>query len=145
MVSERVDEVENNCFTVSGRINSTWGGNLVDMVRSTQIMHIMEDDKIIENVVGRGNYLLGRLNRIQSNIPDLVSNVRGLGLLCSFDLPDAELRNEFRIEAEKERLLILGCGEKSIRFRPMLNITDEELEEGLQVIEKVLKIILSNK
>ena len=145
MVSDRVDEVEDNCFTVSGRINSTWGGNLVDMVRSTHIMNIMKDENIIENVLLRGNYLLNRLNEIQSNLPDLVSNVRGLGLLCSFDLPNTELRNEFRKITEKEKLLILGCGEKSIRFRPMLNITDDELEEGLQVIEKVLRIMLSFK
>ena len=145
MVSDRVDEVEENCFTVSGRINSTWGGNLVDMVRSTQIMNIMEEEKIIDNVLSRGKYLMNRLNEIQLEFPDLVSNVRGLGLLCSFDLPNAELRKKFREIAENEKLLILGCGEKSIRFRPMLNIKDDELEEGLQVIEKVLKIMSSNK
>jgi L-lysine 6-transaminase len=145
MVSDRIDEIEDNCFTVSGRINSTWGGNLVDMVRSIQIMNIMEEEKIIDNVVARGKYLMNRLNDIQSELPDLVSNVRGLGLLCSFDLPNGELRKKFRNVAEKEKLLILGCGEKSIRFRPMLNIEDDELEEGLQVIEKILKIISSNK
>ncbi|MDH3268095.1 MAG: L-lysine 6-transaminase [Ignavibacteria bacterium] len=145
MVSDRIDEVEENCFKVSGRINSTWGGNLVDMVRSIQIMNIMEEEKIIENVVKRGEYLMSRLNEIQSKLPDLVSNVRGLGLLCSFDLPNTELRKEFRNLAEKEKLLILGCGVKSIRFRPMLNISEDELEEGLQIIEKVLRIIPSNK
>ena len=145
MVSDRIDEIEDNCFTVSGRINSTWGGNLVDMVRSIQIMNIMEEEKIINNVVTRGKYLMNRLNDIQFELPDLVSNVRGLGLLCSFDLPNGELRENFRKIAEKEKLLILGCGAKSIRFRPMLNIKDDELEEGLQVIEKVLKIISSNK
>ncbi|MCW9065293.1 MAG: L-lysine 6-transaminase [Ignavibacteriaceae bacterium] len=145
MVSDRVDEVEENCFTVSGRINSTWGGNLVDMVRSTQIMNIMEEEKIIDNVLARGNFLMNRLNDIKLEFPDLVSNVRGLGLLCSFDMPNTELRKKFREIAEKEKLLILGCGAKSIRFRPMLNIKDDELEEGLQVIEKVLKIMSSNK
>jgi len=145
MVSDRVDEVEDNCFNVSGRINSTWGGNLVDMVRSTQIMNIMEEEKILDNVAGRSSYLLKRLHEIQSKFQGLVSNVRGLGLLCSFDLPDTETRNEFRSIAEKEKLLILGCGKNSIRFRPMLNISDDELEEGLQIIEKVLKILSSNK
>jgi L-lysine 6-transaminase len=144
MVSERIDEVEENCFHTSGRINSTWGGNLVDMVRSTQIMNIMNDEKLIDNAAGRGKYLLKRLYEIQNEFPGLVGNVRGLGLLCSFDLPTHDLRNEIRKIAEREKLLILGCGIKSIRFRPMLNITDEELEEGLQVIEKVLRIMSSN-
>ena len=96
-------------------------------------------------MVGRSSYLLKRLNEIQNKFQGIVSNARGLGLLCSFDLPDAETRNEFRSIAEKEKLLILGCGKNSIRFRPMLNISDAELEEGLQVIEKVLKIQSSNK
>ena len=145
MVSERVDEIDDNCFKVSGRINSTWGGNLVDMVRSTEIMKIMEEEKIVNNVVDRGKYLMNRLTEIQKEFPQLVSNIRGLGLLCSFDLPDSDLRNEFRKIAEKEKLLILGCGKSSIRFRPMLNISDDELEEGLQIIQKVLSIMLSDK
>jgi L-lysine 6-transaminase len=145
MVSGRIDDIEENCFNVSGRINSTWGGNLVDMVRSTQIMDIMEEDNIIENVVDRGKYLMNRLYQIQNEFGNMVSNVRGLGLLCSFDLPTHDLRNEFRKIAEYEKLLILGCGTNSIRFRPMLNIKNDELEEGLQVIEKVLRIMASNK
>ena len=143
MVSERVDEVEDNCFHFSGRINSTWGGNLVDMVRSTHIMRIMEEENLVENAAQRGKYLLKRLQVMQNKFPQLVSNTRGLGLLCSFDLPSHEMRNEFKIIAEREKLLILGCGLRSIRFRPMINITDEELEEGLQVIEKVLTIMSS--
>ena len=145
MVSERVDEIDDNCFKVSGRINSTWGGNLVDMVRSTEIMKIMEEEKIVNNVVDRGKYLMNRLSEIQKEFPQLVNNIRGLGLLCSFDLPDSDLRNEFRKIAEREKLLILGCGKSSIRFRPMLNISDGELEGGLQIIEKVLSIMSSDK
>jgi len=145
MVSERVDEIEENCFNVSGRINSTWGGNLVDMVRSTEIMNIIDEERVIDNVVSRSSYLLRRLNELQNEFSGTVTNVRGLGLLCAFDLPNTELRNEFRKIAENEKLLILGCGNKSIRFRPMLNISDDELEEGLQIIEKVLKMLPSNK
>jgi len=145
MVSNRVDEIEENCFNVSGRINSTWGGNLVDMVRSTQILEVIEEEKLVDNSARRGNYLIKRLYEIQSQFPNLISNTRGLGLLCSFDFSTTELRNKFRETTEKEKLLILGCGTKTIRFRPMLNITDDELEEGLQVIEKVLRIMSSNK
>jgi L-lysine 6-transaminase len=141
MVSDRINDIEDNCFNVSGRINSTWGGNLVDMVRSTQIMNVMVEEKLVENSERRGKYLLNRLYEIQNLFPELISNAHGLGLLCSFDMPSAEIRNEFRKIAEKEKLLILGCGVKTIRFRPMLNITDDELEEGLQVIEKVLRIM----
>jgi L-lysine 6-transaminase len=143
MVSDRIDEVTDNCFKVSSRINSTWGGNFVDMVRSKYIMEVIEKENLVENAKERGNYLLRRLYEMQVQFPQLVNNARGLGLMCSFDMPSAEQRDEFRTICEKERLLILGCGEKSIRFRPPLNITDDELEEGLIVIEKVLKFIMS--
>jgi len=143
MVSDRIDEVKDNCFKVSSRINSTWGGNFVDMVRSKYIMEVIKKDNLVENAKDRGNYLLRRLYEIQVQLPQLVNNARGLGLMCSFDMPSAEQRDEFRTICEKEKLLILGCGEKSIRFRPPLNITDDELEEGLQVIEKVLNFMMS--
>ena len=143
MVSERIDEVEDNCFKVSGRINSTWGGNLVDMVRSTQLLNVINKESLIEISAQRGKYLLNRLNEIQSEFPKLISNAKGIGLLCSMDFPGTELRDKFRKTAEKEKLLILGCGIKTIRFRPMLNITNDELEEGLQVIEKVLRFMSS--
>ena len=143
MVSERIDEVEDNCFKVSGRINSTWGGNLVDMVRSTQLLNVINKERLVENSAQRGKYLLNRLNEIQSEFPKLISNAKGIGLLCSMDFPNTELRDKFRKTAEKEKLLILGCGVQTIRFRPMLNITNDELEEGLQVIEKVLRFMSS--
>ena len=141
MVGKRVDEVKDNCFHVSSRINSTWGGSLIDMVRSRYIMEVIRDEKLVENAANRGIYLSSRLEQIQLQFPKLVSNTRGLGLMCSFDLPDKEKRNLFRKLSYKEKILILGCGEKSIRFRPPLNITNDQLEEGLQVIEKVLKLM----
>jgi len=143
IVSERIDDVEDNCFKVSGRINSTWGGNLVDMVRSTQLLNVINKERLVYNSAQRGKYLLKRLNEIQSEFPKLISNAKGIGLLCSMDFPNTELRDKFRKGAEKEKLLILGCGIKTIRFRPMLNITNDELEEGLQVIEKVLRFMSS--
>ena len=144
LVSERVDEVKDNCFHVSSRINSTWGGNLIDMVRSKYIMEVMRDENLVHNSNVRGKYLLNRLEEIQLQFPELVSNARGLGLMCSFDLPDGDERDNFRKICYKNKLLILGCGWKSIRFRPPLNISDDELEEGLKVIEKILKLIMAN-
>ena len=141
MVGKRVDEVEDNCFHVSSRINSTWGGSLIDMVRSRYIMEVIRDERLVENAANRGIFLTSRLEQIQLQFPKLVSNTRGLGLMCSFDLPDKETRDKFRKHSYDEKLLILGCGEKSIRFRPPLNITNAQLEEGLQVIEKVLKLM----
>ncbi len=144
MVSDRIDEVPENVFHKSSRINSTWGANLVDMVRSTHIMRIIKEDNLVENAYEVGKYLLEELNKLQKEFPNLISNARGLGLMCSFDMPNSEIRNNFREICFKNKLMILGCGEKAIRFRPPLNITKDELNKGLQIIRKVLILLSSN-
>ncbi len=144
MVSDRIDDIPGNCFRKSSRINSTWGANLVDMVRSKHILQIIKEDNLVDNAKVQGKYLLDNLLDLQSEFKEIVSNVRGLGLMCSFDLPDQPAINKFRKLCYQEKLLILGCGEKSIRFRPPLNIAKEELDEGLKIIKKVLSLPSSN-
>jgi L-lysine 6-transaminase len=144
MVSDRIDDVEEHCFRKSSRINSTWGGDLTDMVRSKNILEIIEKDNLVDNAAEKGKYLLDNLKKLQQEFPSLISNSRGLGLMCSFNLPSSTKRDEFRDLCYKEKLIILGCGEKTIRFRPALNITKGALDEGLKIIRKVL-FLLSSK
>ena len=145
IVNNRIDDVEEHCFRKSSRINSTWGANLTDMVRSKHIMRIIQEENLVNNSYEMGKYLVDELFRIQNEYPDLISNVRGLGLMCSFDLPSGEIRNKFASECFKNKLIILGCGKKSIRFRPALNIIQSDLDEGLQIIKNVLNLLSSNK
>jgi len=144
MVSNRIDDIDNNVFKVSSRINSTWGADLTDMVRSKFILDVIKNENLVDNANKVGEHLKFQLNIIQDEYPKLISNVRGLGLMCSFDLPSAELRNQFRENCYKEKLMILGCGEKSIRFRPPLNITENEIDKGLTIVRKVLSFTMSN-
>lgn len=143
MVSDRIDDVENNCFKVSSRINSTWGSDLVDMVRGKHYLEIIEEENLVENSRILGEYLLENLQTLQKEFPGVINNARGLGLMCSFDFNTQEERNEFRQKCYDEKVLILGCGEKSIRFRPALNITKEELDLGLNIIRKILFLMSS--
>ena len=140
-VSDRIDDIDEHCFRKPSRINSTWGGNLVDMVRSKHILRTMEEENLVENSRVVGEHLLSQLKEIQKDFPNTVSNARGLGLMCSFDLPTTETRNRFKDTCLREKLIILGCGEKSIRFRPPLNITKDEIDEGLNIIRKVLFLL----
>ncbi len=144
MVSDRIDDIEDNVFKVSSRINSTWGANFVDMVRSKFILEVIKNENLIENSKKVGEHLKYQLTKIQEEFPNLISNVRGLGLMCSFNLPTAEIRIAFRENCYKDKLMILGCGEKSIRFRPPLNITENEIDKGLTIIRKVLTFMSSN-
>jgi len=139
MAGKRVEEIENNTFVESSRINSTWGGNLVDMVRSTRILEIIKEDNLIENARVKGEKLKKILQNIQKDFPDMISNVRGLGLLCSFDMPDTDTRDEFQKKCFEENMLVLPCGRKTIRFRPILCVGDAELELADEKIRTVLK------
>jgi len=134
----RVDEVEHNCFKVSSRINSTWGGNLVDMVRATRYLEIYEEDNILDYVANTaGPALLEGLKAIQKEFPKLMSNVRGKGLMCAYDLPNDELRTKAIKKFWAKKMLVLPCGDVSIRFRPALNVPLEDLQKALDLTREV--------
>ncbi|HDG68702.1 MAG TPA: L-lysine 6-transaminase [candidate division Zixibacteria bacterium] len=139
MVGPRVDEVPDNVFKVSSRINSTWGGNLTDMVRSQRILEIIEEDNLVQNAAEVGEYLLNKLLELQAEFPDKISNTRGRGLMCAFDLPNSELRDKLREEVFKRGCIVLPCGEKSIRFRPALVCQREDVDKCTAIIYDALK------
>ena len=134
LATNRVDEVPDNVFRVSSRINSTWGGSLTDMVRATRYLEIIQEDNILENVKNTGNALQARLHEIQQEFPMIISNCRGRGLFSAFDFPDLEIRKKFLHNCYDRGLIILACGEKSVRFRPALTLQIKELEAGMNII-----------
>ncbi|WP_431899666.1 L-lysine 6-transaminase [Nonomuraea sp. bgisy101] len=139
MAGRRVDLVPDNVFNVSGRINSTWGGGLVDMVRSRAMLEIIERDGLIARTAEAGVRLVEGLGKLQAEQPALVSNVRGRGFMCAFDLPDAPRRSALITRLrEEEGVVVLPCGERSVRLRPALNIPDEDLDHGLTAISRAL-------
>ncbi|WP_090881030.1 L-lysine 6-transaminase [Pedobacter rhizosphaerae] len=140
LVGHKVDEIETNVFKVPSRINSTWGGNLVDMVRSTQILQIIEEDQLCHQAAKTGAYLKENLDGLSQKF-DLMSNVRGKGLLCSFDFPNKDLRNKFIAKGLEHNVMFLGCGNHTIRFRPALCIEEKHIDEGLTVMEKILPLL----
>lgn len=137
LVGSKVDEVETNVFKIPSRINSTWGGNLVDMVRSTRILEIIEEDNLLSKATITGNYLQERLRKIAEK-NDLMTNVRGRGLLTAFDFPNKSMRDAFVTKGMEENVMFLGCGDRTIRFRPALIIEEEHIDAGLEVLERIL-------
>jgi L-lysine 6-transaminase len=139
MANKRVDEVEGNVFHESSRINSTWGGNLVDMVRATKYLEVIEEDKLVDNAAKVGEYLIESLSDTCLDSKGIMSNARGRGLMCAFDLPTTEIRDKFRKELYKNKLLILSCGERSIRFRPPLCLDKEHVDKGVEIFATACK------
>ncbi len=139
MSSTRIDDVLDNVFHKPSRLNSTFGGNLVDMVRFTRIMEIIEEERLVENAHVQGEFMLQELNAMGAEFPSLVSNVRGRGMMCAIDMDSAQNRDQLRQKAYEEGLIIIGCGDRSIRFRPPLTIQRGELEEGFTIMRKALQ------
>ncbi len=139
LAGSRVDEVDCNVFKERSRISSTFGGNLIDMVRCAHILRVIEEERLVENARIQGNLLLKELQALAQEFSKIVSNPRGRGLMCAFDAPDSDIRDQLLKAFLQEKLLMVGCGEKSIRFRPHLIVTADEISEGIGIIRKVLK------
>jgi L-lysine 6-transaminase len=138
MAGGRVDEVPDNVFAVSSRINSTWGGNLVDMVRARRILEVIEADTLIERAASLGAHLLDQLRELAERHP-MLGDVRGRGLMCAVTLPTAELRDEIVTRMrEDEHVLVLGCGVSALRVRPALTVSREQIDAGIAALDRVL-------
>jgi L-lysine 6-transaminase len=126
----RVDEVADNVFRVPSRINSTWGGNLTDMVRARRLIEIIVAENLSANVLARGRDLVDGLRALASERGG-ISNVRGIGSLVAFDLETTEERDRMKKRLLEKRLVALPSGERAIRFRTPFVLTREEVETAL--------------
>ncbi len=132
---EKFDQVEHHVFQESSRINSTFGGDFMDMLRFKLILEVIEQENLIQNAAEKGRYLQDKLQELLSKKPQL-SNLRGEGLFVAVDFESEAARNEFIKKAYANKLIMLGCGEKSIRFRPHLNVSYEDIDKTIAIIEK---------
>ena len=138
MAGGRVDDVAENVFHVSSRINSTWGGNLTDMVRARRVLEVIEADGLIDNAVRMGWYLVGQLRCLAGEFPSLVLDPRGRGLMCAFSMPSAAQRDEALRRLWHHRVILLASGADSVRFRPALTVSRAEIDEAVQAVRDVL-------
>ena len=137
MSTKRIDEVETNVFRVSSRINSTWGGNLVDMVRCARYLQIIQEDGLMESAATVGAAFKTGLEELQEDFPQ-VTNVRGRGLLLAFDMPDGDARDALRQRCWDAGFATLACGPRSVRFRPSLVFSQDDVKKSLGILRKQL-------
>ncbi len=136
--NHRIDDVPDNVFKVSSRINSTWGGNLVDMIRCARYLEIITEDNLIENARVVGEHLQSRLRELAEEFPGVMSNVRGRGLFIAFDLPDKGTRDRTLAACLENGLMGLASGANAIRFRPHLVLSKDEADEGVRKLRRAL-------
>ena len=141
MAGGRVDEVPGNVFHTSSRINSTWGGNLTDMVRARRILEVIEVDGLFDRAAERGRFLRDGLDELAAEFPALVRDVRGRGLMCAFSMPSSAQRDALIAGLWDCGVIMLGSGQDSVRFRPALTVSTAELEAALDAVRTVLRTL----
>lgn len=139
---EKLDEVEHHVFIESSRINSTFGGNFIDMLRFQLVLEIIENENLVENSRIVGEFLLDGLKKLAQKYPDHISAARGKGLMCAFDLKDGASRDWLRKVLYDEGVIVLTCGDQSLRFRPHLNVTKEEIQIILDKINSIFENLI---
>ncbi len=137
MVSDRIDDVENHVFRLSGRLNSTWGGNLIDMVRCRIYLELYQSEDLLSHARSIGSLLLKSLQDLAEEFPSVFSNPRGMGPFCAIDLLSSPARDSFRQKLFDKKLLILPSGERSLRFRPFLDMPLEDAAKGIEIVRQV--------
>jgi L-lysine 6-transaminase len=139
MAGRRVDEIADNVFTVSSRINSTWGGNLTDMVRSRRTLEVIEADGLFDRAAAQGRYLRERLTELAGEFPASVSDPRGRGLMCAFSLPGTVERDELIRRLWHRGVIVLPSGSDGIRFRPALTVSRAEIDVAVTAVRDSLR------
>ena len=135
---EKLDQIPNNVFKESSRINSTFGGNYIDMLRFKLILEVIEKENLVHNAEEKGKYIIDRLNDIAKHT-NKVHSVRGLGLFIAFAFDSDINRSAFINKCFDNKMIILPCGEKSVRLRPHLNLSFKEVNKALEIIKLALK------
>ena len=140
MAGRRVDEIADNVFAVTSRINSTWGGNLADMVRARRILEVIEADELFDRAAEHGRYLLDRLDELACEFPAVVREPRGRGLMCAFSLPTTADRDELIRRLWQRGVIVLPAGKDVVRFRPALTVSRAEIDIAISAVRAVLMV-----
>ncbi len=143
LAGKRMEEIENHVFTESNRLNSTWGGNLVDMVRFSIILEIIRDENLVERAQKQGAYFLTKLEALAEEFPGFVTNARGKGLYLAFDLPSGTERGAVLSALYENGAIVIGCGDRTVRFRPHLTIAREEIDLAYDLLVKSVRSCLA--
>jgi L-lysine 6-transaminase len=139
MGGRRVLDIEDNAFRECSRISSTWGGSLVDMVRATRILEVVESDDLFIHSGQMGELLLSELHGLVETFPTVLRDPRGRGLMCAVSFRDPSHRDRaITIAREHYRTLFLPSGPDSLRWRPPLTVRPDEIADAISALRKTL-------
>ena len=132
----------------AGVHGSTFGGNPVSCAAALASIRTIQEEELLENVCARGAQLKNRLNDMKDSIPG-IGDVRGVGVMIGIEMvkddgsPDKEAVIQAREKCLEDGLILLSCGtaENVIRLIPPLNVSANEVDEALDIIERALRTL----
>lgn len=131
----------NDLIPDSGVLDSTWSGHIVDMVRVPHEFDIIDREGLIDAVGGKTRCLTDGLQELQARHP-VVTNIRGTGLYQGFSLPSRVIRDEIVERALQEQdLLLLRAGTDTIRFRPNICVTTDDIDDLIERLDHTLRTL----
>lgn len=121
----------------TGRLSSTWGaGDMIASMQGAATIDVIEEQSLLKNATERGEQMLDLLE--DSTLPN-VTEIRGEGLMIGVEFSSTSCRDATVDEAFSEGLLLLGCGEKTVRLLPPLNVTEREVRLGCQLFAEAVQ------
>jgi 4-aminobutyrate aminotransferase len=134
-------------FGKPGAHSNTYGGNLLSCASVLATLEVFEEDKIVDNSNRLGKLMNQRLNEMYEKY-EIIGDVRGLGMMVATELVKDRKTKEYAkkeadeivVEAYKRGLILLPCGKSSIRYIPPLNIAEDQLEKGFDILEEAISV-----
>src|SRR5215467_2777297 len=127
----------------AGAHGSTYGGSPVPCAAGLATLEVIKSENLLANAADQGEFLLGGLRELHEKHPGIITDVRGTGLMLGVELRTAETAEEVQGRAFERGLLVLECGERSIRISPPLIVSREQASAGLRLLGEVLRDVAS--
>lgn len=121
-----------------GSHGSTFGGNALASAAALAVLKILDDEKLVEGALAKGEALAGMLGRLCVELPEVCAGVRGEGLLRGLVLRPGLVAREVLPKVQDAGVLLTAAGESVLRFSPPLVVKVEELEEGVSALRNAL-------
>lgn len=122
----------------------TLAGNASVCTASLKMIEIFERDNLVNKCKEKGKYLMNKLNDFKNKYPDIIKDVRGLGLSIGVDLPNRQTTTKICYQCIQNGLLVISLGENTLRIQPPLVITKEQLDKSIEILEQSIKDFLNN-
>ena len=125
----------------AGAHGSTYGGSPVACAAGLATLQVIQEEGLVEHAATVGETLLAGLRDLHQQNPGLVSDVRGTGLMVGVEFVRPDQAEAVQHACFERGLLVLECGERTIRMSPPLVITPEQVQTGLRVLGEAMAAV----